>query len=240
MLALLLTLTPVSAVADRARTIETSRITVGQIAEGAPDDVAGVDLGRAPAPGGVRVLTRQQIARSIRESGFDVSSVKLPSSVRVKSAAKHIQPDDFARLARPAVERALPKGVTLTKLKVGRRIVVSPRARVGRATVARLPKRVGSLRSSGTVQMVNGGEVVARVPVAIIVDVSGDAARPDVQKGRRITLVIQRRSARISMQGVALKNLDIGDIGRFTVARTGRVVKAKVLSRQTAAVWGGR
>ncbi|MEN9580585.1 MAG: hypothetical protein RJA70_3594, partial [Pseudomonadota bacterium] len=65
---------------------------------------------------------------------------------------------------------------------------------------------------------------------------SDQAASYDVTKGSAISLIIQRRSARISAQGYALGDADIGEVLTFRVASTGRVVKARLESAISAQV----
>jgi flagella basal body P-ring formation protein FlgA len=107
-------------------------------------------------------------------------------------------------------------------------LVAAPDAAVGRAEVPKAPKKAGPFRTAIVVPIVSAGQVAARVTVMATLDVSDAAARPDVARGARVTLVIDRRSARIGAAGIALADSDIGDVGEFRVDKTGRVVRARL------------
>lgn len=135
-----------------------------------------------------------------------------------------------------AIRRTLPKGVDLATVKPSSSIVVSPRAVVGSARVPKLPRRAGRIRSTATVEFLVDGEAKLHLPVPIVVDVSSEAAVADVPRGMRTTLVIERRTARVATAGIALADADVGDTIAFRVTKTGRIVRAKVISRQRARV----
>jgi flagella basal body P-ring formation protein FlgA len=105
--------------------------------------------------------------------------------------------------------------------------------------IPRHPRQKGPFRTTATVQMVANGEIVARIPVPVILEVGEDAARPDVARGARIGLVIDRRSLRIMTQGSCLFDANIGDVVSVLVVPTSRVVKAKITSRDEAQIIEG-
>lgn len=237
--ALLVALVPSVAAGEGARVVDSKRLTVEQVVDSAPAEWKGVDLGPAPPPGATRVVTREEIARSLSLSGFPTAGLRLPASVRVAGASTMLQPSDVVALATPAVERALPRGATLVSVKAHRRVVTSPRAVPRAVTLAPLPRRAGSVRTTGVLELAVDDEVVERVPLAIVVSRTQEAARALLEKGARLSLVIERRGATIATQGVALEAADAGDVISFTVAKTGRVVRAKVLSKHEAQVQEG-
>ncbi len=237
--ALLIAALPAVASADPARTVDSRRLTVEQVVEGAPADWEGVDLGPAPPPGATRVVTRQEIQRGLRDSGFDLKGHALPAAVRVVGAARTLQPADVVALATPALERSLPPGTALVSVKAHRRVVASPRAVAGSVTLATLPKRAGNVRTTAVLELTVDGETVERIALAVVARMSEEAARSTLDKGARLNLVIERRGARITAQGVALQAADVGDVVSFSVAKTGRVLRAKVLSKHEALVVEG-
>jgi flagella basal body P-ring formation protein FlgA len=80
------------------------------------------------------------------------------------------------------------------------------------------------------------GTLVRRVPILVRLVIDPSAARADVPRGHALTLVIERRSATISTDGVALRDTEIGEIAPFRVQRTGRVINALVKSAGVAQV----
>ncbi len=222
--------------AEPVRTIDAERVTVGDVVDSAADAAAAVDLGPAAPPGGSRLVTAREIRRHLRNAGIDVSKLRLPAVVRVKTAARRIEPKELATFLDSAIRDALPRGVMLLKVSPSRAIVVSPRATAGKARIPKLPKRAGKLSSTVTVDIEVGGKSVLHLPVSIVIDVSADAARADVGKGTRVSLVIERRAATVSTAGIALDDGDVGEVVRFRVAKTGRTVRAKIVSRHRARV----
>lgn len=228
--------TSAAAATEPVRVVDGERVTVGDIIDGATEDVALVDLGPAAPPGGSRLVTASEIRRHLVNAGVDVSKLKLPKVVRVKTASRRIEPAALAKFLKPSIERSLPKGVKLVKVSPSRAIVVSPRAIAGDTRVPKLPKREGKVRSTVTVGVEVDGKAVLHIPMSVVLDISAEAARADVDKGRRLSLVIERRTARVSTAGIALEDGDIGEVLRFRVAKTGRTVRAKVLSQHRARV----
>ncbi|HKQ70263.1 MAG TPA: flagella basal body P-ring formation protein FlgA [Polyangiaceae bacterium] len=232
-LALLL---PLTADAEGARTIQRSRILVKDVVQAAPEGIADVDLGPAPPPGGSRLVSRTEVESHLRERGIETAKLVIPASVRIATAARRIAPGELGELAKPAIEQKLPRGVTLTKAEPTFEVVVPLSAVVRGAEIPRPPRQKGSFRSTATIELAADGEVVARVPVPIVLEISEDAARPDVARGSSVGLVIERRLLRISTQGSALADANVGDTLSAIVVATGRVVKARLTSPDEAQV----
>jgi hypothetical protein len=198
--------------------------------------VRELDLGPAPPPGATALLDRERVAAELRRAGVEPKSVGLPRVLRVVGASRRWSPAELSAFLRPAVESALPRGVSLTHLDTKMSLVTAPDPQPGHAEIPRPPKHAGSFRTAVVVPIVTAGEITARVTVMVTLDVSDDAARPDVARGSRVTLVIDRRSARIGAPGIALADTDIGDVAEFRVDKTGRVVKARVDATDLASV----
>jgi flagella basal body P-ring formation protein FlgA len=75
--------------------------------------------------------------------------------------------------------------------------------------------------------------------VPVILEVSEEASRPDVARGSRIGLVIDRRSLRIMTQGACMLDTNNGDVDSVKVTATKRDVKAKNTSRDEAQIIEG-
>jgi hypothetical protein len=230
---------PVVAQAEPVRTVDHARLLLGDIVA-APEGLADLDLGPAPPPGSSRLLTRSDLERQLRERGVDVGRISLPQSVRVVGAAQRISPEKFAELATPFIEKELPPGVTLTSVKASYEVVVPPGAGVKSVKVARLVKQKGTQRSAATVELTSDGEPVAKVPVALVLDVSEQAARPDVARQSRVNLSFERGAVRVSALGQTLSDANIGDKVSMLVLATGRVVQAKLVSPGEAELLEGQ
>ncbi len=225
---------PFSAGAEPTQSIDHARLLAGDVLKSAPPGVAEIDLGPAPPPGGNRLLTKNEIELMLRQRGVDTSKLSIPISLRIIGAAKRLSPAELTTLVTPVILQSLPTGVGLTKVTPGYDVVVPPSATVGSVEIPRHPRQKGPFRTTANVQMVADGNVVARVPVPVVLDISEEAARPDVARGSRIGLVIDRRSLRIMTQGSCLLDANIGDVVSVLVVPTNRVVKAKITSRDEA------
>jgi hypothetical protein len=222
--------------AEPVKHVESARVTVGDVVDAAPAELAGVDLGPAPPPGGSRLIARDELAREIRRAGADAKGVKLPELTRVVSAGKRFTPAELAALFEPALRAALPRGVTLKSVTVARGALVSPRVEAGAVFLPKLPRRRGNVKSSGTVELVLDGSVVSRVPVTLWFSIEPVAAEPVVRRGSRVDLVIERGPARITAAAVALADGEVGEVLQFRVGATQKTLRARVESRTLARV----
>jgi hypothetical protein len=166
----------------------------------------------------------------------DPASVQLGRVLRVVGASRKWTPRELTALVIPAIQNALPRGVKLTYVDARSTLVTAPDATAGRAEIPRPPKKAGLFKTAVIVPIIAGGNVVQRVPVTATFDVSEAAASPDVLRGARVTLVIDRRSARIGAAGISLSDTDIGSVAEFRVEKTGRVVRARLEGTDIASV----
>jgi flagella basal body P-ring formation protein FlgA len=225
-----------TALAEPIRLIDSSRVRLADLADNVNAELAEVDLGPAPPPGGSRLFAREDLRRELRAQGLDIARIRLPDVVRVQSASRRFSPADIDALVRARLTSALPAGVALKELKIAKGIVASPRITVGETRVPKLARRPGPATLTASVELLRDGEVSARLPVTLIVEVSERAATPPVDKGARIDLVIARGSARISAGGIALEAAEIGEVASFKVSTTQKVLRARVESPTRAIV----
>jgi flagella basal body P-ring formation protein FlgA len=80
------------------------------------------------------------------------------------------------------------------------------------------------------------GESPLRLFVPVVLDVSEQAARADVPRGSRLSLVIREPSLEIQTGGTAMADANVGDVTTVLVTSTGRAVKARVVSAERAEV----
>jgi hypothetical protein len=217
-----------SATAETGLVASGTRVELGELAPEAPEALRALDLGPAPPPGASVLFDRDRVLSQIRAAGADPSLVKLPRVLRVVGASRHWSPTELVALVRPSVEDALPRGVELKHIDAKMPLVTAPGAVAGRAEIPKLPKQVGTFHSAVVIPIIADGAVIARVTVNATFDVSESGATPDVPRGSRITLVIERRGSRVGAAGIALADTDVGSISDFRVDKTGRVVKARV------------
>jgi hypothetical protein len=223
--------------AESERTIDGTRIVLKDVSDGYDEgDLAALDLGPAPPPGSSRLLSRAEVEEQLRAAGDDAKSLRMPSALRVKSAAKRWSPEDLREAVTPRLMAALPPGLTFKTAKLSRAIVTSPSVTIGDAHFPKFPKRVGELTLTASVDLQQDGVTVLRVPVTVVVMVSEAATRPAASKGSRVNLVIEHGPARVTALATSLSDIELGGVGLFRVNSTQRVLRARLLSADSAKV----
>ncbi|HEX3850878.1 MAG TPA: hypothetical protein VHW01_07915 [Polyangiaceae bacterium] len=226
-----------SASAELPLTIDTARIHLSDVSDGYDDgDLASLDLGPAPPPGSSRLLSRAEVEDQLRAAGNDAKSLRMPASLRVKSAAKRWSTDELLEVLTPKLIGALPVGVNFKSAKLNRALVTSPSVRVGDAHIPHFPKHAGELTVTATVDLLQDDVTVLRVPVTLVVQVTELATLPAAAKGSRVNLVIEHGPARVTALATAMSDTELGAVGLFRVASTQRVLRARLLSPDSAQV----
>ena len=226
---------PLLAAGDESRVIAHARIKVADVAT-ASAEVGAVDLGPAPPPGGSRLFGRAEIEERVRAAGLETKGLKVPASVRVVSASVRLRPEELAKMAAPVVMRALPEGVTLTKIEPQHELVTYPGCTVKGAVIPRLPHQKGLTQSTAMLELSQNDADSIKIPVSITVDVSDAAAKADVPRGTRIEVIFERGAVRIATTGVATQDAEIGDTTNVSLVATARTVRARVVSKERAEI----
>jgi hypothetical protein len=230
-----------AAESEQVVSVSSRRVQLGQLWPACPAALCKADLGAAPPPGTSLLLARDAIVRAVAKLARELPEMGLPEAVRVRSEARVLAPDEVNDLAYASVQSALPVGVTLTRVESKLPLTVPLTATFGKSELPRIPRRAGPITTSGTIEVLHEGVVVARPPITLLLVVSEGAARPDVMKGSDLTLVITRNAATISARGVAMQDAEIGQVALFKVPLTGKVLRARIESAERALVLeGGR
>ena len=225
------------AYAESERTIDGTRIVLKDVSDGYDEgELAALDLGPAPPPGSSRLLSRSEVEEQLRAAGDDAKSLRMPSALRVKSAAKRWSPEELRAAVTPRLMAALPPGLSFKTAKFSRAIVTSPSVTIGDAHFPKFPKRTGELTLTASVDLQQDGATVLRVPVTVVVVISEAATRPAASKGSRVNLVIEHGPARVTALATSLSDIELGGLGLFRVASTQRVLRARLLSADSAQV----
>jgi Chaperone for flagella basal body P-ring formation len=225
-----------TASAEAERVVDGLRIELADITDAYSGDLSHLDLGAAPPPGSSRLIERAEVETELRRAGADPRALRMPRVLRVKSAAKHWSAEELKRTFEPALEKAMPRGVKLVRSTLTRGVVTSPRALVGQAHLPPLPKQAGPLTVTATAELRVEDVIVARVPITLGLEVSAEGAAPFMEKGARVTVVIEHGAARVSALAVALADAELGEVAQFRVTSTSRVVRARVEASDSARV----
>jgi hypothetical protein len=221
--------------AETVVNIVTRTVHVSDLDPGAPADIAGIELGRAPPPGSSHLFQRREILEQVRLAGADPKGLSMAASVRVVSSAERWNPAELAARAEGSVRANLPPGVTFVKLAALQGVVVPPGTLVVSARPV-IPKRLGRHELTLMVELRADDETVARSPLKLIVAVSEEALAPALRKGDRITLIVDQGNARIGASAMTMSDANVGDTVYCKVTSTGKVLRARVTSRELGTV----
>lgn len=227
LLAALLCATSV-AVADEARVVRGTQVHLSDLVNELPAGVPDLEITAAPPPGSSRTIAKGEIQDAADKNGISLKQVKLPTAVRVTSAAKRWSTEDLANAALPTLARALPNGVTVKRARATAKAVTSPSASISGVRVPRLPRREGEYLTTATIELSNDGQIVARIPLQLSLEISSAAAQPAITKGTRVQLMIESGPARITATAIALSDGELGDTLQFRVATTQKILYGKV------------
>ena len=214
--------------ADEGRVVRGAQVHLSDVMAELPAEVPDFELGAAPPPGTSRTVVRSEIIDAASKSGINLKLLKLPLSVRVTSAAKRWSTEELANAAAPTLLSALPLGVTVKRARATSKVVTSPSATITAVRVPKLPRREGEYLTTATIELSNDGQIVARIPFQLSLDISSAAALPTITKGARMQLMIESGPARITATAIALSDGEIGDTLQFRVASTQKILYGKV------------
>jgi hypothetical protein len=218
------------------RTVNGPRVELGELLPDAPEFMHAIDICDSPAVGTSRLLERSVITRQVRAAGFDLDGLDIPTSIRITRPGRRYTSTDLSSLLQGPVSRALPSGVTLLRIDTSASPNLEENVAPRPISLPKLPRRTGAVRVAFTVEFPVSGDVPVRVPVTATLQIASDAARSAVARGTKVSLTIQRGSARIAADALTLSDGDIGDELRFRVASTGKVLRGVLVSPTTAIV----
>lgn len=222
--------------ADEGRIVRGAQVHLSDIVSELPAEVPDMEIGAAPPPGASRTIAKSEIVDAASQSGVSLKQLKLPTSVRVTSAAKRWSTEELANGANPVLLAALPSGVTVKRVKATSKAVTSPSATISAVRVPRLPRREGEHLTTAIIEISNDGQIVARVPLQLSLEITAGAAVAAVTKGTRVQLMIESGPARITATAIALNDGEVGDTLQFRVATTQKILYGKVIDSTLARV----
>jgi hypothetical protein len=212
-----------------------ARVHVGDVVPSADASIAGVDVGPSPVAGCSRIVSRADIVTALEARQLPVPS-ELPDAVRVVRQARRVAPPEMDALVRDAIEAKPPRrGVKLEAVRAERPVdVIDGWTRV-EVEVPRPPKKAGPFDTNAFVSFYGAeAEVLARVPVPVELTVSDEGTSYDAPRGAHVTLVIQRSLVEVRIGAFAGADADVGDAVPIQLRPSGRVVRARLTSKDEA------
>ena len=215
-------------------TVTGARVLVGDVVRGASPDAASVDLGPSPAVGGSRLIDRATILRALREHAA-TEPAQLPEAVRVARLSRTVTATELERLTRTGLsERPLPRGAAIAGVRASRGLDVAAGWDAVTAELPRLPRRAGPLSTTALVTFRAGSEVLGRASVQVDLVLPATAAEPELARGAAVTLVVRQGLVEIRVGASAGADADVGDTLPVILRPSGRVLRARLIERDTA------
>lgn len=225
---------------DGLREIEiaTPRVGLAAVLPELAETLGDVDLGPSPQPGTSRVLSASDVREALTSQGIS-GEFELPHAVRLVRKMATLTPERLDELTREAVlEAGLKTGLRLKTVKAPPRIRVAAGYTRVSAKVARPPRKTGEWTTTVVLSFESEEQLLARVAVPVIFDVSAEAALPDASKGQSLTVVVMAGLVEIRAKGIAGENANVGDVLPITLRPSGRVVRARLVAKDRAVTEG--
>ncbi len=218
------------------RVVDLDRILLSDLVDDPPPEWTDVDLGAAPPAGSSRLVSRSEIASRLRALQQTVDLATLPEAIRVVRASRRWTPVELVDWLKPEIEKRLPPHARLMGVEPPRSVTTPPRVEIGTVRVAPLPRRVGLVPNTITVELLADGRVVQRLSVLARLELAAPPPRLAIPRGAPVTLFIQTGSARVTAASTTLSAAEVGEAVSCKVLRTRKVVRARLSSPTTAEV----
>ncbi len=202
------------------------RVHLIDVVPTAPAAVATADLGPAPAPGGSRFVTQEELRTAAAGAGAKVIAA-LPAAIRVVRKMRKLTAVEVERETRKAVlATGLRRGVTIAAVRAPKSSEIADGWTSITASVPKPPRRAGRVPTTAALTFSRGAEILARLAVPIDLDLAAEAAIPDIAKGAALTVTVKAGLVEISAAALAAADADIGEELLVTLRPSGRVLRA--------------
>jgi hypothetical protein len=197
-------------------------------------DVGAVDLGPTPAPGGTRLLTKDEMRRALEDAKTKVPAT-LPPAVRVTRKMQRMTPADIERITRRAFDESpLPRGAALSAVRATGSAEIPAGWDTVRVTLPQRPHRVGIARATAVLTFGSGPDTVGTLTVPVELSLGPEAAAWDLAKGASVRVVVRRGAIEIEAPAIATADADIGSVLAVMLRSSGRIVRVRLLDRDQA------
>ncbi len=201
-----------------------------------PAAVATADLGPAPAPGGSRFVTQEELRTAAAGASAKVIA-SLPPAIRVVRKMRKLTAADVERETRKAVLAAgLRRGITIAAVRAPKSSDVADGWTSITASIPKPPRRAGRVPTTAALTFQRGTEVLARLAIPIDLDLAAEAAIPDIAKGAAVTVTVKVGLVEISAAALASADADIGEELFVTLRPSGKMLRATLIAPGKALV----
>lgn len=216
----------------REISVARTRVTLADVLPRVAPELAGIDLGPAPAPGGSRVLTRAELQRAVDEVRSKVA-VTLPAAVRVVRKMARFTTAELDQLTRRAIDGSgLTRGVSITAVHPSGPVEVPAGWDTVRASLPQRAHRAGVSRATALLTFSAGPDTLANITVPVEISLTPEAAAWDLSKGSMVKVVVRRGSIEIEAPAIAAADADVGAVLPVMLRSSGRILRVRLIDRE--------
>ena len=206
------------------------RVHLIDVVPTAPAAFATADLGPAPAPGGSRFVTQEELRTAAAGASAKVIA-SLPPAIRVVRKMRKLTAVDLERETRKAIlATGLRRGVTIAAVRAPKSSEIADGWTSITASVPKPPRRAGRVPTTAALTFSRGAEILARLAVPIDLDLAAEAAIPDIAKGAALAVTVKMGLVEITAAALAAADADIGEELLVTLRPSGRVLRAVLIA----------
>lgn len=191
----------------RKVSVDSDRLTLGDVVRNAPRDVAGLDMGPAPKPGKDRVITGKQVRSRLKKAMVRTKGLRIPGKIRVRRASQNVNELTLRKHVEQALENQLPDGMSYEDV-VLRGGMLLPRGRV--RVQLEMPRKVrrGLYNFKAHVYAGKSKPQTTLVRVNLRSDTAN--TRDVIERGDAVWLKVKTGSVVVSARGVAQQDGRMG------------------------------
>ena len=212
------------------------RVHLVDVVPTAPAAFASADLGPAPAPGGSRIVTQEELRTAAAGAGAKVIA-SLPSLVKVTRKMKKLSAADVDKETRKAILAVgLRRGVSIAAVRAPKTSEVADGYTTITASMPKPPRKTGRVPTTCALTFSRGTEVLARLSIPVDLDLAAEAAVPDTAKGAAVVVTVKSGLVEISAAAFAAIDADVGEEILVNLRPSGKQLRAILIAPGKAEV----
>ncbi|MFO0592820.1 MAG: flagella basal body P-ring formation protein FlgA [Polyangiaceae bacterium] len=212
------------------------RVHLADVVPTVPAAVASADLGPAPAPGGSRFVTQDELRSAAAGAGAKVIA-SLPATVKVTRKMKKLTAAEVDKETRKAILAVgLRRGVTIAAVRAPKLSEVADGWTAVTASMPKPPRKTGRVPTTCALTFSRGTEVLARLAIPVDLDLAAEAAIPDTAKGAAVVVTVKSGLVEISAAALAAIDADVGEEILVNLRPSGKQLRAILIAPGKAEV----
>ena len=191
----------------RRVTVDSDRLTLGDVVRNAPRDIAGLDMGPAPKPGKDKVLSGKQVRKRLKGAMVSTKGLRIAGKTKVRRASQSVNELTLRKHVERALQVQLPEGMRYEEV-VLRGGMVLPRGRL--RVELEMPRKVRRGINNFKANVYAGGSNPQTTLVRVQLRSDSSSSREVIERGDAIWLKVKTGSVVVSTRGVAQQDGRMG------------------------------